>query len=100
MGDGSEELGEILMKGFIYSLTQLACQPKCVIFFNTGAYLTSSDSNTVDDLKKLEEKGTAILTCGTCVNYYKLQDKLAVGSITDMYCITGKMANASKVINI
>lgn len=100
MGEGAEELGKILIKGFIYSLSELAERPSCLIFFNSGAYLTSEGSNAIDDLKKLEEKGTTILTCGTCVNYYGLQDKLAVGAITDMYGITEKMTSAASVINI
>jgi len=100
MGDGPEELGKILIKGFIYSLTELTPPPGHLIFLNSGAYLTSSEVNTVDDLKALEQKGVEILTCGTCVNYYGLQDKLAVGTITDMYGITEKMAAAANVINI
>ena len=100
MGDGSEELGKILIKGFIYALSELPVPPKYVIFFNSGAHLTSEGSNTVDDLKKLEGKGTEILTCGTCVNYYGLKDKLAVGAITDMYGITERLASAAKIMNI
>jgi len=100
MGDGAEELGKILIKGFIYSLTELPAPPKFVIFLNFGAYLTSAASNTIEDLKKLEEKGVEILTCGTCVNYYGLQDQLAVGSITDMYGITERMASVGNIINI
>ena len=100
MGAGTEDLGEILIKGFIYSLTELAVPPKYVIFLNSGVYLTSEGANTIEDLKKLEGKGTEIFTCGTCVNFYNLQEKLAVGTITDMYNITEKMASASNVINI
>jgi peroxiredoxin family protein len=62
--------------------------------------LTSDGSNTIDDIKQLEQKGTEILTCGTCVNYYGLQNKLAVGAITDMYGITERMVSAGTVINI
>ncbi|MDR1206022.1 MAG: sulfurtransferase-like selenium metabolism protein YedF [Peptococcaceae bacterium] len=100
MGEGAEELGKILIKGFIYSLTALPAPPRFVIFFNSGARLTSDGANTVEDLKKLEGMGTEVLTCGTCVNYYGLQDKLAVGAITDMYGITERMASAGTVINI
>ena len=100
MGDGAEELGKILIKGFIYSLTVLPAPPKHVLFLNSGARLTSDGSNTIDDIKQLEQKGTEILTCGTCVNYYGLQNKLAVGAITDMYGITERMASAGTVINI
>ena len=100
MGKGAEELGKILIKGFIYSLTELPMPPKYVIFFNSGVYLTSNESNTIDDLKKLEEKGVKVLTCGTCINFYNLQDKLAVGEIVNMYEITEKMASATNIINI
>ena len=100
MGSGVEELGKTLIKGFIYSLTELDTPPKSVIFLNSGAYLTSSDSNAVDDLKKLMEKGTEVLTCGACISYYELQDKLAVGEITNMYGITERMVAAGNIINI
>ncbi len=100
MGEGAEELGKILIKGFIYSLTELPVPPAYVFFLNSGAYLTTEGSNTIDDLKKLEAKGTVVMTCGTCVNYYGLQEKLAVGAITNMFGITEKMASATSVINI
>lgn len=100
MGKGAEELGKILIKGFIYSLTELPAKPEFVVFLNSGVRLTSEGSNTINDLKKLAQKGTQIFSCGTCVNYYGLQDKLAVGEITDMYNITEKMSAALKVVNI
>ncbi|SHH60016.1 selenium metabolism protein YedF [Sporobacter termitidis DSM 10068] len=100
MGEGAEELGKILIKGFVYSLTELPAPPAYVFFFNSGAYLTTEGANTIDDLKKLEEKGTKIFTCGTCLNYYNLQEKLAVGAVTNMFGITEKLAAAANVINI
>ena len=100
MGGGAEELGKILIKGFIYSLSELPVPPKAVIFLNSGAHLSSEGANTVEDLRKLCEKGTEILTCGTCANYYGIQDRLAVGSITDMYNIAERMASAGSVVNI
>jgi len=100
MGNGAEELGKILIKGFIYSLTELPLPPRFVIFFNSGAYLTSDGANTLEDLKKLEEKGAEVLTCGTCINYFGLQDKLAVGKIVNMYEITERLASSSTVVSI
>jgi len=100
LGDGAEELGKILIKGFIYSLTELSVPPKHVIFLNSGAYLTAEGANTVDDLKRLEQQGTEILTCGTCSNYYQLQDRLAVGAIIDMYGITERIASAGNTVSV
>lgn len=100
MGRGSEELGKLLIKGFIFSLTQLDPLPEAVIFLNSGAYLTTEGANTVPDLLSLQEKGVAIYTCGTCANYYKLTESLAVGSITDMMKITTMLAKAAGVITL
>ena len=100
MGRGSEELGRLLIKGFIFSLTQLDQLPEAVIFLNGGARLTTEGAATVNDLKTLLGQGVEIYTCGTCANYYKLTDALAVGSITDMMNITNKLAKASSVIAV
>lgn len=98
MGDGNDELGQILIKGFVYALTQLETLPSAIIFYNGGAKLTSEDSPVLEDLKNMEEMGVEIETCGTCLNYYGLTDRLAVGKITNMYSIAEKMSKAEKII--
>lgn len=98
MGDGNDELGKVLIKGFIFAITQLDTLPKTMLFYNGGATLTAEGSDSIEDLKNLEAQGVEILTCGTCLNYYELTDKLQVGSVTNMYSIVEKMADASKII--
>lgn len=98
MGEGNEELGEILLKGFIYALTEIDKRPSTIIFYNGGAKLTIEGSPVIDDLKKLKELGVEILTCGTCLNYYGITDKLAVGDITNMYSIVEKLSRADRII--
>jgi selenium metabolism protein YedF len=100
MGKGEEELGRILIKGFIYSLTELETVPSYVLFFNSGAKLVCEGSNTVEDIKKLEELGVKVLVCGTCVDYYGLKEKVQVGEITNMYGIVTALSNGDQVINI
>lgn len=98
MGSGSEELGQILMKGFVYALTQLEDLPETVLLYNGGARLTVEGSKALEDFKTLESLGVEILTCGTCLNYYGLTEKLAVGAVTNMYEIAEKLAKAGSVI--
>lgn len=98
MGEGEEELGKVLIKGYIYALTQLETLPKTILFYNKGAYLTCEGSASLEDLKSLEAQGVEIFTCGTCLNYYGLSEKLQVGSITNMYVIADTMAKAGKVV--
>ena len=97
MGDGDPELGGILIKGFVYALTQLETPPAVMLFYNGGAKLTAQDSPCIEDLKTLQEQGTEILTCGTCVNFYGLKEP-AVGTVTNMYTIAEKLTQAGKVI--
>ena len=98
MGNGSEELGQILMKGFIFALTELDELPSTVLLYNSGVKLSTEGSNSIEDLKTLQAQGVEILSCGTCLNYYDLTEKLQVGDVTNMYFILEKMAQADKII--
>lgn len=98
MGDGDNELGKVLIKGFIYALSQQDELPQTMLFYNGGAKITSEGSESIEDLKALEEKGVKIFTCGTCLNYYGLTEKLCVGEATNMYEITKKMTEASLIV--
>ena len=81
MGVGAEELGKTLLKAFVFALTQQDQLPRTVLFYNGGASLTCEGSPMLEDLKTLEAEGVEILTCGTCLNYYGLTEKLAVGTL-------------------
>lgn len=98
MGEGDPELGRLLMKGYIYALTQLDTLPKTLLFYNGGAALTCEGSVSLEDLKSLEAQGVQILTCGTCLNHYGLTDSLKVGEVTNMYVIAETMAGAAKIV--
>ena len=98
MGEGAEELGKTLLKAFVFSLTQQDKLPKTILFYNGGASLTCEGSPMLEDLKALEAEGVEILTCGTCLNFYGMTEKLAVGGVTNMYVIAEKMLNAGNVV--
>ena len=98
MGHGSDELGRVLMKGFLFAIGQLPELPKVILFYNGGAHLTCRGSDSLEDLKSLEAQGVEILTCGTCLNHYGLTEELAVGGVTNMYSIVEKLAGAGKVV--
>ena len=97
MGQGDAELGKTLMNGFIYALTELETLPTVVIFYNGGAKLTSSNGTCIEDLRKLEEMGVEILTCGACMNYYGIEAP-EVGGVTNMYSIVNILSLSDKVI--
>ena len=101
MGRGEhEELGTVLVRGFFHTLGEVEPIPGTIIFFNSGVKLTVEGSPVVEDLQALSERGVEILACGTCLDYYNLQDKLAVGQVSNMYTIAETMLRAGKVVNL
>ncbi len=98
MGEGDPSLGYILIKGFLYALTQLDDLPKTIIMYNGGVKLAIEGSQSLEDLRTLENLGVEILSCGTCLKHYELEDKLAIGSATNMYTIAEKMLQAEKIV--
>lgn len=100
MGHGNDELGRVLIKGYIYTLTELDKKPKKLLFVNSGILLTTGDAETIEDLKKLESMGVEILSCGTCLDYYGKKDDLKVGEIANMYLIADAMNSAKNTITL
>lgn len=99
-GGGEEELGRVLMKTFLFTLTEVYPLPQSIIFVNSGVKLSSINEDTVASLKKLEEAGVEILSCGLCLDYYKIKEDLKVGEVSNMYVIVEKLTNTGKVISI
>ena len=79
-------------------MTQLEELPNTMLFYNGGAKLTTEGSESLEDLKSLEAQGVEIMTCGTCLDYYGLKEKLKVGTVTNMYSIVETMNQAGRII--
>ena len=92
MGSGSDELGQTLLKMFIYSLTEQDVLPSHLLFYNEGAKLTTRQSPVLKDLKTLKEANVEVLTCGACLDYFNLKEELVVGEVTNMYHILELMS--------
>ena len=100
IGSGYEELGHNLMRSYIYSLTEVDVKPKTMMFLNKGVYLTTEGSPVLDLIGQLEDEGVEILSCGACLDYYGLNDKLKAGSVTNMYSNVELMHEADNTIVI
>ncbi|PKL38464.1 MAG: sulfurtransferase-like selenium metabolism protein YedF [Spirochaetae bacterium HGW-Spirochaetae-1] len=100
MGRGDRELGAILMRSFMHTVTEIDNRPGILIFFNTGVKLTVKDSPVVADIKALEESGVRVLVCGTCLNFFGITDQLGAGIVSNMYDIAEAMTGSGKVISV
>lgn len=100
IGAGNEELGKSLMKMFFYTIAEGSDLPKSILFMNYGVKVPTLNEQAIEHLKDLEAKGVEILTCGACLNFYKLENELKAGKVSNMYDITNAMKEASKVITL
>ncbi|MDD3268381.1 MAG: sulfurtransferase-like selenium metabolism protein YedF [Syntrophomonadaceae bacterium] len=100
LGNGDPKLGTTLMKSFFYSISQLEGSIKSLIFMNAGVMLTTEGSEVLEHIKIMESRGIEVLSCGTCLDFYGLSDKLCVGLATNMYTITERMTENSKLITL
>ncbi len=98
-GKGSEELGAILMKAFLNTLWDYRPRPSKLIFINAGVFLTTEGSDVLDSLRLLEQEGVEILSCGTCLAYYGVKEKLKIGRVSNMHEIVASLMTAGRVID-
>lgn len=98
MGRGDEALGAILMKGFVNTIKEIEPLPRRIVFYNGGVKLAIEGSPLLPALKELESHGVELLICGTCADFYKVKERVAVGRISNMYDILGALTGASKVV--
>ncbi|MDO8946384.1 MAG: sulfurtransferase-like selenium metabolism protein YedF [Desulfocapsaceae bacterium] len=98
MGRGSDELGWALLQTYIATIKEISPQPSRILFYNGGVKLVATAGKALEALQALEKKGVKILSCGTCLEFFKLEKKLQVGTISNMYEILDSMASADKVV--
>ena len=100
MGRGDDELGQVLLRSYLHTLTEIVPRPDTLIFFNGGVKLATEGSQSLDDLRTLVSQGVHILLCGTCLGHFELKEHVVVGEVSNMYAISETMMRAGKVVNI
>ena len=86
------------MEAFLDTLSQFKGELSHAIFVNAGAKLAVEDSPVLEQLRQLEELGVQVLVCGTCLNHFGIKDRLAVGTISNMYAIIETLSKAGRII--
>ena len=99
LGSGSEELGEILMRSFLKTIASSEPLPSTLLFLNGGVRLTLDGSPLIEDLIRLERAGVRIFSCGTCLDYFEVKDRLKVGSVGNMADTVSILARADRILH-
>jgi intracellular sulfur oxidation DsrE/DsrF family protein len=100
MGDAEPELQQKLITTYFKLLDENNLQPAVICFYTNGVYLVVEGSPVLESLKSMEAKGTRLVLCSTCLNYFNLTDKVKVGTVGGMTDIIEAQRRASKVISL
>lgn len=100
IGTGAGELGGTLMKMFLYASTESDEALASIIFMNSGVRLVTENEEAAAHVRALQDRGTEVLVCGTCLDYYGLTEKLKAGRVSNMYEIQATMVGASLLVSL
>jgi TusA-related sulfurtransferase len=92
------ELGKILVNGFLNAISSLPHKKNSIIFISNGVKLTTRGSYVLEALGKMHDRGYEMLICGTCLDYFKIRDKVKVGTISNAVEIVQTLTHAGKVV--
>jgi selenium metabolism protein YedF len=98
LGHGDPQLGQVLMKNFLFTLPEGDTAPDLMLFVNGGARLTVAGSEVIEPLRQLADRGTDIATCGLCLEFFHLKEALAVGRVSNMLEMVNALQGAGRVI--
>jgi len=99
MGRGSSELGWALLQTYVKTIAEISLLPSHILLYNGGVKLATQEGKALEALQALEKQGVTIWICGTCLEFFKLEEERKVGSITNMYDIMNTMTTAARVVS-
>ena len=100
MGRGDDALGAKLMGSFLRALAASEPKPAAIVFYNAAVRLLARGTPHRDALAALEDAGTDLLACVTCLEFFSLVDALELGTVSNMREIVQRVSAAEKVVTI
>ncbi len=100
MGRGDDGLGAKLLANFLRTLTGIEPKPDAMVFYNAAVKLLGPGSASLDALRQLDAAGVDLLACVTCLEFFDLTRKIAVGHVSNMREIAQRTLAAAKVVTV
>ena len=98
MGSGDPELGQLLLKNFIFTLLDGNNLPDAIYLVNNGVKLSVAGSDVLEPFQELANQGVDIASCGLCLEFFGLKNSLAIGRISNMLELVNAMAEADLIV--
>ncbi len=92
------KIGALLAQAFWNSFHERLEEPAAIALANRGIFLAMDDSPVLEGLKRLEEQGCEIYVCGSCMDYYGVRERMAVGRPGSIPVLQQLMCSAAKVV--
>ena len=100
LGEAPAELQQRLAGKFLSLIDNEATLPAKILFYTDGVKLACAGSPVIDQLRAYKPVVSRLILCSTCLDYYGLTDRVAVGIVGGMPDIIEAMHMANKVINL
>jgi selenium metabolism protein YedF len=100
LGRSNEDLGRVLMRSFLVSLSQSDQPPAAVMLVNEGVRLACEGSEALTELQTLVASGVPVTACGTCLKFLGLSERLVAGSASDMPSLVAAVCGPDDVVTI
>jgi hypothetical protein len=100
MGTAEEPLQHRLLGIYLKMLKENEFLPGAICFYGDGVKMVVEGSPVLDLLRELERKGVRLIICITCLKYFDLESKVAVGIVGGMNDILLAQWMADKVITL
>lgn len=98
LGTGDDALGSKLMASFLSTLADSGHPVHHVVCLNAGVFLTTSEGPALDALRRLEESGARVASCGTCLGHFERKGRLLVGRVGTMGETVELLVQAERVL--
>ena len=100
MGKGDPALQHKLIVKYLELIQMNESLPNAITFYTDGVKMVVEGSPALQQLRALESNGVRLIVCSTCLEYYKLTDKVKIGIVGGMTDIIEAQVKAEKVITL
>lgn len=100
MGQAEAPLRHQLIRTYLKLLVEGDTLPGAICFITDGVKLVVEGSPVLAELRAIEAAGVHLVVCKTCLDYFGLTDRIAVGIIGGMGDIIAAQWQAQKVVSI
>ncbi len=100
VGSADTPLQQALASKYLGLLLAGDLAPAAACFYTEGVHLVAEGSPLLEALAELERRGTRLLVCATCLEYFGLKNRVRVGTVCGMPDILDAQLRAERVLTL